>query len=31
MGMALAKHRRFTLDIVTVYAAEIVLALEYLH
>lgn len=29
--MALAKHRRFTLDIVTVYAAEIVLALEYLH
>jgi hypothetical protein len=29
--MALAKHRRFSLDIVIVYAAEIVLALDYLH
>lgn len=31
MGMALAKHRRFTLELARVYAAEIVLALEYLH
>ena len=31
MGMALAKDRRFTIDTVTVYAAEIVLAIEYLH
>ena len=29
--MALAKHRRFTEDIARVYAAEILLALEYLH
>jgi len=31
MGMALAKHRRFNVDIARVYAAEIVLAIEYLH
>jgi serine/threonine protein kinase len=31
MGMLLAKERRFTIELVTVYAAEIVLALEYLH
>jgi len=31
MGMALAKHRRFSEDIAKVYAAEILLALEYLH
>lgn len=31
MGMALAKDRRFSIDTVTIYAAEIVLALEYLH
>jgi len=31
MGMALANHRRFTVDLARVYAAEIVLALEYLH
>jgi serine/threonine protein kinase len=31
MGMALAKHRRFTEDNARVYAAEILLALEYLH
>lgn len=29
--MALAKHRRFDLQQVVVYTAEIVLALEYLH
>ena len=29
--MALAKHRRFTEDNARVYAAEILLALEYLH
>lgn len=29
--MALAKHRRFTEDIARVYAAEILLAIEYLH
>merc|ERR1740117_620635 len=31
MGMALAKHRRFSEDNARVYAAEILLALEYLH
>lgn len=31
MGMALANHRRFTVEAARVYAAEIVLALEYLH
>lgn len=31
MGMALAKHRKFELDVARVYAAEVVLALEYLH
>lgn len=31
MGMALANHRRFPVELVRVYAAEIVLALEYLH
>lgn len=31
MGQALAKHRRFELDIAKIYAAEIVLAIEYLH
>ena len=31
MGMLLAKERRFTIELVTVYAAEIVLAMEYLH
>lgn len=29
--MLLAKDRRFDIDLVTVYSAEIVLALEYLH
>ena len=29
--MALANHRRFPVELVRVYAAEIVLALEYLH
>jgi len=31
MGQALAKHRRFEIDLARIYAAEIVLALEYLH
>ena len=31
MGMSLANHRRFQVDLARVYAAEIVLALEYLH
>lgn len=31
MGQALAKHRRFELDLARIYAAEIVLAIEYLH
>ena len=31
MGMALANARRFNVDVARVYAAEIVLALEYLH
>lgn len=31
MGMALANHRRFSVELARVYAAEIVLALEYLH
>ena len=31
MGMALANQRRFPVELVRVYAAEIVLALEYLH
>ncbi len=31
MGQALTKHRRFDIDIAKIYAAEIVLALEYLH
>jgi len=31
MGMALAKHRKFEIDVARVYAAEVVLALEYLH
>lgn len=31
MGQALAKHRRFELDLAKIYAAEIVLAIEYLH
>lgn len=31
MGMLLAKERRFSMELVTVYSAEIVLALEYLH
>ena len=31
MGMALANHRRFSVDVARIYAAEIVLALEYLH
>ena len=31
MGMALAKNRRFPIDLAKVYAAEIVLAIEYLH
>ena len=31
MGMALAKFRRFPTDLAKVYAAEIVLALDYLH
>jgi len=31
MGMALAKDRRFSMELVQVYTAEIVLALEYLH
>ena len=31
MGMALAKNRRFPVELARVYAAEIVLAIEYLH
>ena len=31
MGMALANQRRFTVEVARIYAAEIVLALEYLH
>ena len=31
MGQALAKHRRFDIELARVYAAEIVLAIEYLH
>ena len=31
MGMALANHRRFPVELARIYAAEIVLALEYLH
>lgn len=31
MGQALAKHRRFEIEIARIYAAEIVLAIEYLH
>lgn len=31
MGQALAKHRRFDVEIARIYAAEVVLALEYLH
>lgn len=31
MGMALAKNRRFPVELAKVYAAEIVLAIEYLH
>jgi len=31
MGMALAKHRKFDIDVARVYAAEVVLAIEYLH
>lgn len=31
MGMALAKHRRFPVELAKIYAAEIVLALDYLH
>jgi len=31
MGQALAKHRRFDIEVARVYAAEIVLAIEYLH
>jgi serine/threonine protein kinase len=31
MGQALAKHRRFELDLAKIYTAEIVLAIEYLH
>jgi len=31
MGQALAKHRRFDPSMAQVYAAEIVLAIEYLH
>ena len=29
--MALAKNRRFPVELARVYAAEIVLAIEYLH
>lgn len=31
MGLSLAKHRRFDIDQARLYAAEVVLALEYLH
>lgn len=31
MGQSLAKHRRFDIDMARTYAAEIVLAIEYLH
>ena len=31
MGMARAKNRRFPVELAKVYAAEIVLAIEYLH
>jgi serine/threonine protein kinase len=31
MGQALAKHRRFDPEMAKIYAAEIVLAIEYLH
>lgn len=31
MGISLAKHRRFELETAKIYAAEVVLALEYLH
>jgi len=31
MGQALAKHRRFDIEMARTYAAEIVLAIEYLH
>jgi len=31
MGLALSRKRRFTEEIARTYAAEVVLAIEYLH